>query len=250
MRKLYRIKIRMSDLAKFKVPNCWQPHVKTIVEWFVKTAQSSNAHTEIEGRLGQYNQQTQKFDSTVSSEWFFEKLTHFMAPGASWDRIEEETTTSYLFPNGVRAVQSANETAVFIRKIRRSTVDAQFEGSGHHIRLSHAVELPQDPPCDTPTWVRKRNRRSFYIGAFRFDFSNILEAPTLQAAIEQPIKYEIEIEYVPQQIAQHSDDSNWQNKTFCALTILCLLHDLSTPNGSDCTENALPLHIERLKESR
>ena len=230
----------------FDVPHALRPNFTVIFDWFRHAASSRYEHSELEGRIGHFDADKQRFVSDVDPQWFMSKLAHFLAPGTQWDRIEDETTTSYLFENGLRAVQRADDTAVFVRKERRSTVDVRFSGCEYDVRFAHAVEIPQDPPCATSTWVRKRQRKSFYLGAFRFDFSNIMEAATLQAALEQPIKHEIEIEYVPHALSDTSK-SCWKDAAYCALTMIMLLQDLVTPNGTDATADAQALQILRTK---
>lgn len=235
------------DALPFDVPEPLRANAHVIFDWFANAASSRYEHSELEGRIGRFDATTQRFTSDVEPHWFMEKLAHFLAPGTQWDRIENETTTSYLFKDGVRAVQRADDTAIFVRKERRSTIDAQFAGCDYDIRFAHAVELPQNPPCATSTWVRKRQRRSFYTGPFRIDFSNIMEAATLQEALEKPIKHEIEVEYVPDAAG---DDERWQNTAYCAMTMVFLLHDLLTPNGTDCASDARLFKILRIKDKK
>lgn len=240
------------------VPTAFAENVSTIVEWFEALPLDSQI-AEIEGRIGKFDVESSRFDSQVPAKWFAEKLAYFMAPGVRWDRVEDETTTSYLFEGGVRAVQRQDETAVFVQKVRKSTIDLRFADCPFDVRLAYSLEIPKPAPSTTACWVRMRQRKSFYAGAFRFDFSSIIEAKTQQEAQQkQEAKYEIEIEYVGNNLSdeqQSNGDKDRRENTkrsskYLAMSMLFKLHDLVTPNGTDCSESARPIEILQIKQKK
>lgn len=252
----------------YYVPEVFKKHIGVILKWMERVRLNA-PETEIEGRIGVFLPNERRFETGIDSKWFNEKLAYFMAPGTQWDRVEDETTTSYLFEGGVRAIQNEDETAVFSEKLRKSSVDLRFRGAKYDVRLSYALEIPKPPPATTSVWVRMRHRKSFFLGPFRYDFSNIIEARTLQEAQkiaqrqtasqtkttkkkeggekeESVVKHEIEIEYVgAERNAEQSEE-----KEYLAVSLLFKLHDLVTPNGTDCSESALPLEILQVKKQK
>jgi len=214
------------------LPRCFVPIQfgdlePVLAQWFQHAARSSE-HVEIEGRVGTHGED--KFDASVDERWFNDKLAYFMAPGARWDRIEEETTTAYLFDNGVRGVKRADETAEFVRKVRKAHFDLALDDCAHSVRLTHSFELPMPAPCASAIWVRLRRRKSFYYKQFRYDFSWILEGPTLQEAKQADMKHELEIEFVGDRLAAARDA---RLSRYLAMSLLFKLHDLVTANGTD-----------------
>jgi hypothetical protein len=232
------------SVSPYAVPLVWSEIVEKLKELLSSaTCSSSVNQCEIEGRLGLF--EDGKNEVGVSKEWFESKLLHFCAPGVHWDRTEEETTTAYLYGDGLRAIQKADNTTTFIFKNRRSKIDVQLEGAALQIRFAHALEIPMEPPCATFKWVRLRKRKSFYRGPFRFDFSYILEEKSLKHAGEQPMKYEIEIEFLPASLRECIDRGEHVDFQYYALAFLMLMHDLVTENGHNAAESQLKASILR-----
>lgn len=248
----------MSDDSDLYIPPEFAASADAIIDWFEALPLDSQI-VEIEGRVGRFDADANRFDSQVPAKWFAEKLAYFMAPGVQWDRVEDETTTSYLFDGGVRAVQRQDETAVFVQKVRKSTIDLRFDGCPLDVRLAYSLEIPKPAPSTTACWVRMRQRKSFSAGLFRFDFSSIIEAKTQQEAQQkQDAKYEIEIEYMGRGGGGGDDDDankkdagdRRDSRAYLAMSMLFKLHDLVTPNGTDCSESARPIEILQIKQKK
>jgi len=227
------------------VPPAFNHLAPVLANWLAHAARSSE-HVEIEGRVGTYGER--KFDASVDEQWFNDKLAYFMAPGARWDRTEEETTTAYLFDNGVRGVKRADETAEFVRKVRKAHFDLALDGCAYSVRLAHSFELPMAAPCASAIWVRLRRRKSFYYKQFRYDFTWILEGPTLQAAKQADMKHEMEIEFVGDRMLA---GDNGEHAHYLAMSLLFKMHDLVTPNGTDVTlDGARKINVLKMKFSQ
>lgn len=229
---------KATSVVPYYVPPAYVIEIDALAAWFECAAKSSE-HGEIEGKIGVFNRERKKFDSVVDPAWFNDKLTFCMQPGTRWDRVEEETTTSYLFENGTRGVKHADETATFVKKIRKSNLDFEFANCPLNVRLSHSLELPTDPPCAAALWVRLRRRKSFYYKQWRFDFSYIFEGATYQAARKQPLKHEIEVECIDPRPPPGLD------YRYMATSLMMKLQDLVTPNGTDAASDGRPLTLLR-----
>lgn len=218
----------------YEIPNNYKDVVDVVSNWFQTAASIPNS--EIEARIGKFDQSKQRFSSKVGSEWFNKKLQQCMQTGTKWDKVESETTTTYLFADGTRGVKQANNNIIFQKKTRYSNIDLNFEGAKWQVRLSHSTETTVPPACAEVVWVRMRRRQSFFYKMWRYDFSLIFEGNTFAAAKKSDVKHEIEIEW----------NGQGMNFTYLTLSLLMKAQDMMCEDVH-AHENAKQVQVLRTK---
>lgn len=210
------------------------PAVSAVQAW------KATPHSELEVRFGKKNG---FFSSSVSREFVdscIRKLeTCDMTRSSDW-----EETQDFFFPHRGEKARSRVGYDPHSLDVRMETVvkgtllshDVET-GDKFDIRVGVARETPvrrEDvPPCVNPTWVRIKQRRSFFLGGkgdsyvWRYDFSMVWEGASRTEA-EQKQKncdpsFEFEIELVDREYATGKEDA------YVAASLLLKAHDFLTP---------------------
>lgn len=215
--------------AAKSVPEPFLPWIHTLTRWFEAAKKVPN--TEIEGKIGKYNENSHQFESIVPVSLFNLHLSRCQKSsvhGNIFDAREKEMTITYLFSDGVRGTEYSDHRNEFCRKRRISSYDFTFidpsfiDNSSNHVtfRVCHNVEDPCEPSGANVDWVRIRNRESFfYKKTWRFDFTQVQEGSTRLAAQSSPVHHEIEVEYI--------GDNDEYSAEYNVISLLLKLHDLS-----------------------
>ncbi len=191
---------------QIQMPKAFDGCFDTIAQWMAGAILVNNS--EIEGKIGflvperkDDNLKQSIFESRIDPAAFIVLMGRCYDPEAKWDKIEQETTETYLFEGNIRGTKYGNKVATFVHKMPKVHHDlvinlAESTPQKPCIRLSHNLEVETKPPCAQPYWVRLRKRHSFYRGEWRFDLTFVKEGDTQQKAMETPAHHEVEMEYL------------------------------------------------------
>ena len=193
---------------------------------FLKQVKDS---TEAEFRLGK---ETSKFDASVPESEFFH-LLEFLGNFQGWEKVTAFTrSVDYFYSwNGknIRSTVSTADNTIEVEHIQKKTTDSLVIPLGElDVRLSLKEEIVVNdfPNLVESSFVRIKDRKSFTLEGWRYDFTKVCQAKTMSEAERANVHYEVEIECLePMQLIQN------ESHTYLAVDFLQKIHSLF-PNKS------------------